>query len=103
MTKEELYTKAIQSLKIKEMHPIHKAILEECCERAIENSTTSLEVDTLLSIIYVAFKTSDTSLRAALSAAKKIGNADQITLNYRGQSFIIQRDSYWLDESESDQ
>jgi|JI9StandDraft_1071089.scaffolds.fasta_scaffold499345_2 hypothetical protein len=97
MTKEELYKKAIEELNIKEMHPIHKAMLEECCESALENSKAPILIDSLLAMVYVAFTTSNTALKAALTAAKSIGNADQITLNYRGQPFIISKDSYWLD------
>lgn len=92
MTAEELYKEVIESLKVKTIHPLHKAILEECCEHAISNNITDNEM--LRNAAMIAFMTTNTTLQGTLKAGLKM--ADNITLNYRGQSFTIDIDSKLL-------
>lgn len=92
MTAKELYEEVIDSLKIKTIHPLHKAMLEECCEHAISNNITDKE--TLRNAAMIAFMTTNTTLQGTLNAGLKM--ADNITLNYRGQSFTIDTNSKLL-------
>lgn len=37
MTADKLYLKVIRGLPIKELHPLYKVMMEECCENALNN------------------------------------------------------------------
>ena len=94
MTTEELYKLTFEKLPIKEIHPLHKAIMEECCENAINNPQNVTDSATLVYAVQVSFITALSALKGTLLGALKLG--DQVTLNYRGQIFIIPRDSNLL-------
>jgi hypothetical protein len=99
MTTTELYQAVINSLPIKEIHPLHKAIMEECCENAINNPQKITDVNTLIMAVQVSFLTCDSTVKGALEGGLKVANADQVILNYRGQQFIITKDSPFLNNS----
>ena len=92
MTAEDLYQEVIDNLQIKAIHPLHKAMLEECCEHAINNNITDKE--TLRNAAMIAFMTTNSTLQGTLKAGLKM--ADNVTLNYRGQSFTIDANSKLL-------
>lgn len=92
MTSTELYEIIAKEFPAN-IHPLHKAIMEECCENAINNPQKIDDNDTLLYAVRVAFLTSDSALRGILLGAFQSNDADVITLNYREQSFQIKKDS----------
>ncbi|CAG5082220.1 hypothetical protein [Parvicella tangerina] len=94
---DELYQKVIEGLPTKELHPLHKAIMEECCENALNNSQKISDLDTLVDVVHLAFLTCNTTLKGTLLGSLEAVNADQVTLNYRDQTFIISRNSPLLD------
>lgn len=96
MTADELYKKVVGQLPIKELHPLHKAIMEECCENAINNPKNVTNLDTLVYAVQVAFLTCNSTLQGTLQASLNMADADQVTLNYRGQIFIIPKNSSLL-------
>lgn len=95
MTIEELYNKTLVEFKLEKIHPLHQAIMEECCENALSNVDDVKEED-LTNIVKIAFWASIETLRGTMRGALEAIDADQITLNYRGQSFIVKKDSQLL-------
>jgi len=91
MTADELYQKVISDLPIKELHPLHKAMMEECCENALNNPQKVSDTDTLVYAVQLAFLTCNSSLKGTLTGALTAVNADRVTLNYRNQTFIISK------------
>ena len=96
MTAEELYREVIGHLPIEEFHPLHKAMIEECCENALNNPQNITDKDTLIYPVQVAFLTCNSTLKGTLAASLEAANADQVTLNYRDQTFIIPKNSSLL-------
>ena len=93
MTADELYKKVLEQLSIKEIHPLHKAIMDECCENALNNPQNVTAPDTLVYAVQVAFLTCTSTLKGTLAASLELAAADQITLNYRNQTFVIPKNS----------
>lgn len=89
MTKEELFKQVLTDLPIKEIHPLHKAMMEECCETALKNPENFKNTDTLINSVRIAFITCNSVLKGTLQGSLKSFDANQITLNYRNQTFII--------------
>ncbi|MFP5438967.1 MAG: hypothetical protein ACLGH8_14375 [Bacteroidia bacterium] len=99
MTSNELYLLVLDKLGNPSVQPLHKAMLEECCEHAVASELS--EIDSLVLAAQVAFMTCDNTLRATLKASAEAADADKITLNYRNQSFTIDRYSPYLKNSDS--
>lgn len=57
MTVDELYKELLDQLLIKEIHPLHKVIMEECCENALNNPQIVSDTTTLVYAVQVAFLT----------------------------------------------
>lgn len=94
MTKNELYESVIGSLNLNEIHPLHKAMLEECCENALENKQNVEDLETLKFAVQVSFITCLSTLKGTISASLEF--ADNVKLNYRGQTFNIPKNSNLL-------
>jgi hypothetical protein len=101
MTTEELYTQVLKDLPIKEIHPLHKAIMEECCETALENPDKLNDLDSLVLAVRMAFVTCNSILKGTLQGSLKSFDANQITLNYRNQTFIIPYNSPLLKDEQN--
>jgi hypothetical protein len=89
MNADDLYQKVIEGLPIKELHPLHKAMMEECCENALNNPQKISDFETLVNAVQIAFLTCHSTLKNTLIGSLEAANVDQITLNYRNQTFII--------------
>lgn len=94
MTEEELYQSVVGSLGLNQIHPLHKAIFEECCERALENKQNVKDIETLKFAVQVSFITCLSALKGTISASLEF--ADNVTFNYRGQTFDIPKNSILL-------
>nr|WP_315246640.1 hypothetical protein [uncultured Flavobacterium sp.] len=94
MTQNELYQNVIGSLNLNEIHPLHKAIIEECCESALESKQYVEDLETLKFAVQVSFITCLSALKGTISASLEF--ADTVTLNYRGQKFDIPKNSNLL-------
>jgi hypothetical protein len=94
MTQNELYQSVIGHLKLNEIHPLHKAIIEECCESALENKEGVEDLETLIFAVQVSFITSLSALKGVILASLKF--ADNVNIDYRGQTFNIPKDSNLL-------
>lgn len=92
MTPQELYEKVLTDFNLEKIHPLHQAIMEECCENVLNNPETLEEKD-LTSAVKIAFYTSNEVLKGTLKGSLEAANADKINLNYRGQSFEVGKDS----------
>ena len=92
MTSQELYKKVLLDFNLEKIHPLHQAIMEECCENVL-NNPEKLDEESLASAVKIAFYTSNEVLRGTLRGSMEVANSDQITLNYREQSFEIGKDS----------
>lgn len=95
MTKKELYEYAIQdfekNLDIGQIHPLHKAILEECCENALNNPQKITDEKTLKYAVHVAFLSSLSTLVGTLKGGLEL--ADTVNLNYRSKTYEITKGS----------
>lgn len=96
ITPEKLFELAIGSLAAQAPHPLHEAVLKECCENALASSSDDEDIEALTTVVQVAFSTSNTTLQAALNSAMKSADADIITLNYRDETFTIPKGSKLL-------
>jgi len=92
MTPKELKKKLLTELKkkgeLEKIHPLHDAMIDECCENALNSPGTD---DIHLLSVKIGFVTANATLRGLLSAS--LTQADTVTLNYRGQTFIIDSNS----------
>ncbi len=94
MTAEKLYQMVIAQFPIKEIHPLHKAIIEECCENAVNEQHHDLETETLIYTVNVSVMSVISTLQASWKGAFEF--VDTITLNYRNQTFVIDKNSKLL-------
>ncbi|GGB64337.1 hypothetical protein GCM10007424_00260 [Flavobacterium suaedae] len=94
LTTNQLYELVTDQLTIEAIHPLHRSILEECCEHVLAN--TNLDTQSIVIGVQVAFLACERTLRTTLKASLDSFNADEITLNYRGKTFIIKKDSPFL-------
>jgi len=94
MTKNELYQSVVEELNLNEIHPLHKAIIEECCEGALENKQGVKDLETLKFAVQVSFITCLSALKGTIIASLEF--ADNVNLNYRGQTFNIPKNSNLL-------
>lgn len=94
MTRDFLYESVLKHLNLVQIHPLHKAIIEECCENAIKSQEEIKELETLIFAVQVSFLTCLSALKGTLVASLKF--ADTVTLNYREQTFNITKDSVLL-------
>jgi hypothetical protein len=95
MTTQELYDKVIDPIKTQlgenVISPLHKAMIEECCERGLEAANDSVEEKELILSVQIGFVTADKALKGLVEGLQKDQNADTCTINYRGQSFVIDK------------
>lgn len=98
MTKEELYEQVLLDLPIKNIHPLHKAMMEECCETALKNPDNIQDLNALILAVRMAFVTCNSILKGTLQGSLKSFDANQVTLNYRSQTFIIPDNSPLLQD-----
>jgi len=90
MTVQELLDLVLADIKI-ELHPLHRAMFEECCENAVNNEQGITDVDTLVYSARVAFLTCNSMFKNTIKAALEY--ADVVTYNYRGLSLVIDKNS----------
>jgi len=96
MTYQDLYARIVQQLKLTTVHPLHKAILEECCENALANEQGVTDEIQLQYAVQVAFLTCLRVMQGVVRGSLEAANADQATLQYRGQTFVILANSTLL-------
>jgi len=94
MTPQELYNLTIKDLKVSAIHPMHEAILEECCENAINSREGITDKETLLHVVQVAFMTCDSTIKGTIKAGRSQG--DIVTINYRNRTFTFKEDSEFI-------
>ena len=91
----DLVTKDFEDkIPLENIHSLHKAMLEECCENALNNPEKIESKETLKYAVQIAFYTCIETLRGTLKGALEF--ADTVNLNYRNQSFTITKDSPFL-------
>ncbi|RTQ45851.1 hypothetical protein EJV47_23770 [Hymenobacter gummosus] len=99
MKYHELYDSIVQKLNLTTIHPLHKALLEECCENAVANEQGVTDPEQLRYAVYLAFSAALPALKGVLRGSIEAAQADQATLQYRGQKFVIPADSDFLKDS----
>ncbi len=90
MTPTELKAKWKTELKqqgVHEIDPLHDAMMDECCENVLKTSGQTDEV--YLSALRIGFLAANATLTGLLNAS--LTKADTVTLNYRGQTFTIDK------------
>jgi hypothetical protein len=98
MTDTELYSKILAKLPITTIHPLHQAILEECCENVLANNQGITDPDQLILGVYTGFLAALAAAKSIVKSAITTTEAEQATLQYRGQTFIISATSSFLQE-----
>jgi hypothetical protein len=96
MTANYLLQLVLRHIKIEKVHPLHEAMLEECCENVIQSDMDHEKEKLMIGVVILAFTTSESIMRASLKSTMQAFDGDQITLNYRNQVFLIQKDSAFL-------
>jgi hypothetical protein len=96
MTPQEMHVIILNELReLKpdfEMHKLHKAILIECCENALQpHNSEKYSNDVLLFSALQAFEVSNSMMNGLIKGAINLG--DVININYRDQTFVLDRDS----------
>jgi hypothetical protein len=95
MTTQELFDKVIEPIKIqlgdKEISRLHKAMIEECCENILKQTNESMSDRDLILSAQMSFVTADNVLRGFIEGLIEKNDADTCTINYRGQSFVIDK------------
>ena len=94
MTKDELLQQVMEGSNVDDIHPLHLAIMEECCENAINNSNGVSDKKVLQFAVDIAFLSANTVLKATLQAA--LANRSMITLNFGGNAFEVNKNSALL-------
>jgi len=93
MTTEELFDKVIEPIKIqfgdKEISRLHRAMIEECCENTLKVTNDSMSDKDLILSTQMSFVTADNVLKGLIKGLIAKNDADTCTINYRGQSFVI--------------
>ena len=97
MTAEILHAEILQKMsELKpdlKLHALHKAMLMECCENVMQpHNTEKHSYEILMISALQAFEVSN-SLMKGMIAGMIPEFADTITLNYRGDTFILDKDS----------
>lgn len=95
ITATQLFDAAIADLGA-EVHPLHQAMLEECCENALNNEQGVTDLKSLVMAARVAFLTCNTMLKGTIKAALEHG--DTVNLNYRGVQVSFDKNSKYLKE-----
>lgn len=101
MTEEELYGSVVGRLSVTGLHPLHRAIMEECCEKVLQGNPEIADEETLIYAVNMAFLTGLSTLKATLNSCYSETDVDLITINYRGQTFKIPKDSNILKSNDS--
>lgn len=100
MNYHELYDSIVQKLSLTTVHPLHKAILEECCENALANEQGVTDLTALQQAVYLAFTVALSVMQGVVRGSLEAAQADQVNLQYRGQTFVIAADSKLLEKVE---
>ncbi len=91
MTSKDLFRLTLKDLRIDNLHPLHKAMIEECCEKVVEDQQNISDTETLLHAVRLAFIVSNSMFKSMTNAL--LTQADIINLNYRGINFTIDANS----------
>ena len=97
MTAEILHAEILQKMgELKpdfKMGPLHKAMLMECCENIMQlHNTEKYNKDVLLISTLQAFEVCRNLIQGMIKGMIP-EFADTVTLNYRGETFILDKDS----------
>ncbi len=87
---EELKQRFLSQFTADRIHPMHLAMLEEVCERVMENE---VDDETRLWAVMSAFRTAHQLMVDMINGTLEASGADTATINYRGQQFIIRKDA----------
>lgn len=94
MTPQELYNFTLKDMNVSTIDPMHEAILEECCENAINNREGVTDKETLLHAVRVAFVTCNSMMKGTIKAG--LSQGDIVTINYRDRTFTFKEDSEFI-------
>lgn len=97
MTAEILHAEILQKMgNLKpdfKMHSLHKAMLMECCEKVMQpHNTEKHSYEILMISALQAFEVSNSVMKGMITGMIP-EFADTITLNYRNEPFILDKDS----------
>lgn len=98
MTPEELYEKVSVEISIKDIHPLHKAMLEECCENVIKaDKNNNFDDKTLINSVGISFIECEKVLKSLIKGAfESLDGKNEVNLTYRNENFKFSKDSYFL-------
>lgn len=95
MSETNLLVAVIESLPVKKIHPLHKAMLEECCEKVESGDNENVDEKTKILAVELAFLTCESVIKGTIKGLAKGFDADKVNLDYRGQTFEIEKGSHF--------
>lgn len=100
LTPDELYQAVISELsskkEIKKVHQLHKDIFYECCESVLNTTPRITDTKDMVATVIVSFAVISQLLKTFADAALAV--ADQMTLNYRGHKYLIDKNSPFIQD-----
>lgn len=96
ISSSQLLDAALADLNISQLHPLHKAMLEECCENALANEQGVTDLPTLIYDVRVSFLTSNILMKGTVKAG--LGHGDVVNINYRGVETSFDKNSKFIQD-----
>lgn len=97
MTPQQLYDSIIHDISAltntEEVHPFVAAALMDCCENTIQENPQVQDEQTLIVSALTGFHVAFGKLKEMIRRTLDSGQADTVTLDYRGQKFTFDRNS----------
>lgn len=91
MTSLYLKELVLANLGIKNIHPLHSLMLDECCETVLTKTDNE---GSLIETVLLSFWTANSLLVGLLKG--NLENAETVTLNYRNEQFLFNKQSSFL-------
>lgn len=98
MTPTEFYNSILDTLPVAVIHPLHQAILMECCENVLANNQGITDLALLTFGVHTGFLAALAAAKSIIKGAITAADAEQATLQYRGHTFIIPATASFLHE-----
>ena len=96
MENKRLYDAVINKLSISEIHPLHRAIFEECCEHVENSDIDPNDEHTRMLAVQSAFSICESALKGTIKGVAECVKGESVNLNYRGETFVIKKGTYFF-------
>lgn len=87
----ELLEAVLANLPVQEVHPIHKAMLEEACEHVLKKRNEFDSMEEMVKAVHLSFLVLNPMFQSTMNAM--LEQADTVTINYRGVKDVLTSES----------